>query len=178
MSAEISAAGQSQAKLAEAEIMALVDRAALAELVSRYAATVDARDLDGFADCFSEDAVAEYDGGIKLEGRPAIRTFMSEAFQSGIGLDKPSTHLMANTIIELDGNEARLRSTAIACLTNKPGKVIVRGLRYTDRCVREGTRWRFLHRRHEADWGFEADAQFVATMSAHTALSGAGNGAN
>ena len=159
-----------------AEVKALADRAALLDLVHRYAVTVDARDLAGLADGFSDHAAAEYAGGVRLEGREAIRSFMAEAFQTHMGIDCPSTHLMTNTLVDLDGDEAGLRTTAIACLTGQPGKVIVRGLRYTDRCIREGQRWRVLHRRHEADWGFEAEAQFVATLAANTSVSGASNG--
>lgn len=136
---------------------ALADRAALIDLVHRYAVTIDARDLDGLADCFARDAVAEYDGGIRLEGRAAIRAFMERAFREGIGMETPSTHLMTNILVDLDGDVAGVRTTAIACLTNWPGKVTVRGLRYTDRCVRDGGTWRFEHRRHEADWEYDAD---------------------
>lgn len=148
------------------QLQALTDRAALLDLVHRYAVTIDGRDLDGLADCFAEDAIADYAGGTRLEGRAAIRAFMDGAFRDGIGMDTPSTHLMTNTLVDLDGDEAGLRTTAIAVLTNRPGKVIVRGLRYTDRCVRDGGgAWRFRHRRHEADWEFDADAAAISKLN-------------
>lgn len=136
---------------------ALGDRAALIDLVHRYAAAIDARDLDALVDCFAEDSVAEYAGGIRLEGRSAISAFMQDAFRNGIGMETSSTHLMTNTLVDLDGHLADVRTTAIACLTNRPGKVTVRGLRYIDRCTRQDGVWRFASRRHEADWEFDAD---------------------
>jgi uncharacterized protein (TIGR02246 family) len=137
-------------------IQALIDRAALHDLISRYAHAIDGRDLEMLLDCFDEDAVAEYDGGVVLEGRAAIQAFMRRAFRDGIGMETPSTHMMTNTLIDLDGDAAALRTSAIAVLTNRPERVVVRGLRYTDRCVRWKDRWRFVHRRHEADWEFDA----------------------
>lgn len=147
------------------QLEALMDRAALLDLVHRYAVTIDGRDLDGLTDCFAAEAVAEYAGGIRLQGREAIRDFMDRAFRDGIGLDTPSTHLMTNSLVDLHGEEAGLRTTAIAVLTNRPGKITVRGLRYSDRCVREGAGWRFRHRRHEVDWEFEADAVTVLKLA-------------
>jgi ketosteroid isomerase-like protein len=132
------------------------DREALHDLVSRYAHAIDSRDLDMLVDCFCEDSVAEYDGGVVLEGHASIRQFMDTAFRKGLGMTTPSTHMMANTLIDLCGGEATLRTSAIAVLTNRPGVIVMRGLRYTDLCVRDGGRWRFRKRRHEADWEFEA----------------------
>jgi uncharacterized protein (TIGR02246 family) len=147
----------------------MTDREALIDLVSRYAATIDDRDLDGVAACFAEDAVAEYDvtegGGIRLEGRAAIRAFMDGAFRDGIGMATPSTHVMGNVLVDLDGDIAWLRTGAIACLTHRPGVVTIRGLRYVDRCVREDGAWRFAHRRHEALWACEAPATAIATLA-------------
>jgi uncharacterized protein (TIGR02246 family) len=141
----------------------LADRAALTDLVHRYAATIDDRDLDGLAGCFAETAVADYDGGIRLKGRAAIRTFMDKAFREGIGMTTPSTHMMSNMLIGLDGDEAVIRTTAIACLTNRSGFVSMRGLRYVDRCVKQDGRWYFAHRRHSCDWQFDAPAGAIAT---------------
>lgn len=150
------------------DLQALSDRAALTDLVYRYGVTIDRRDLDGLADCFAMNAIAEYDGGIVLHGRTAIRAFMEAAFREHLGLSNPTSHLMTNTLIDLHGDEAVLTTTAIACLTQDEGQVIVRGLRYSDRCVRE-ERWRFSHRRHEADWGFAADSSFINRITPQTA---------
>ncbi|WP_066967967.1 nuclear transport factor 2 family protein [Rhizorhabdus dicambivorans] len=150
----------------------LADCAALTDLVHRYAATIDDRDLDGLAACFAEGAVADYDGGTRLEGRAAIRAFMDRAFREGIGMATPSTHMMSNILISVDGDEAVIRTSAIACLTNRPGFVTVRGLRYIDRCVKEAGRWRFAHRRHVCDWQFDAPAGTIASGVSASAAAG------
>ena len=135
----------------------LHNRAELTALVYRYADRIDRRDLDGVLSCFTEDAHVSYDNGaVVIEGREELRQFMTRALSDGgIGADSPSTHVMANVLIELDGAAAHVETTAVAYLTHRPGLVVARGLRYIDDCRRIGTDWLIERRAHLADWQAE-----------------------
>ena len=67
---------------------------------------------------------------------------------------------MGVPVIEVDGTEARVETSAIACLLNvQPGGdveagVRVRGLSYRDHFVERDRRWLIDHRVHRVDWMF------------------------
>jgi len=133
------------------------DRQQLLDLVSRYAQAVDRRDLDGLLDCFMPDARLTFvSTGAVLVGHDAIRQFFSEGFD---GLMAPatsaSTHLMTNTLVTFaeSGDEASMETTAVSYFaTETRAEVGVRGLTYSDRCVRGEDGWRFQERTHALHW--------------------------
>jgi len=133
------------------------DRQQLLDLVSRYAQAVDRRDLDGLLDCFTPDARLTFvSTGAVLVGHDAIRQFFSEGFS---GLMAPatsaSTHLMTNTLVTFaeSGDEASMETTAVSYFaTETRAEVGVRGLTYSDRCVRSAGGWKFQERTHALHW--------------------------
>jgi ketosteroid isomerase-like protein len=136
----------------------VADRAELIGLVSRYAAAIDARDIDGIVACFTDDARLELEGGAEMaEGPAALAELFTRAFQSPLlGSSGTSTHLMANVIVTLDGDRAHVEAQGVAHLASRERTtVVVRGLRYTDDCVRERDRWLFRKRVHRALWQAE-----------------------
>lgn len=132
----------------------LLDEAGIRDVVARYAHHVDARSIAGILECFTDDARFESaDGSVGTYGRESIRKFFETAF-SGPRLTPPaaSTHLMANTLIDLDGDIAHAETQAVALLASRAEGLVTRGLRYSDDLVRTPAGWRIVRRVHTCIW--------------------------
>jgi uncharacterized protein (TIGR02246 family) len=133
----------------------LDDRAAVTDLVYRYAHAVDARDVEGIVSCFADDARVAFNGGERVaEGRAALREFFVAAFEGPLlGQRGASTHVMGNVLVTVDGDIAHSEAHAVAYLASdaRP-EVVVRGLTYSDDCVRDGGSWLIRERTHAAVW--------------------------
>ena len=133
------------------------DRQQLLDLVAAYAHAVDRRDLDGLLACFTPDAQLTFvSTGAVLVGHDEIRQFFDEGFS---GMMSPatsaSTHVMTNTLVTFadSGDEASVETTAVSYFaTDARPDVGVRGLTYSDRCVRSADGWRFQERTHALHW--------------------------
>lgn len=137
-----------------------LDHFRISDLLSRYAHGVDRGDVAAVLACFSDDALAEYDSGaIRLHGHEALERFFSGA------LTGPSTHLISNTVIELEGETARTSSSAIACLTRDANLVKVRGLVYETRCRRHFDSWQITKLMHRSTWQFAAPGGALGPFS-------------
>lgn len=147
------------------------DRLALADLVARYAHAMDDRDVAAAAALFTDDAVLRFvSSATELRGRAAIAEFYATAFEqrAGLGAGAVSTHVMSNTIVtavvRANGSDGAGDSEAVSLLTHgvaylavpgdddRAATVTVRGLTYTDRCVRGGAGWLFAERTHRLRW--------------------------
>jgi ketosteroid isomerase-like protein len=135
--------------MSDAMGLGLSHRTDITDLICGYAHAVDRGDASAAVECFTADALVEYEGGqIRLEGHDELTRFYADTLTS------PSTHLISNTLVELSGDEARTLSSAIACVTRRAGFVTVRGLTYEMRCVRRDERWRIAHLLHRSTWEF------------------------
>ena len=132
----------------------LLDEAAIRDLVARYAHHVDARSVTGILECFSGDARFETaDGSVSAVGREAIRVFFESAFtEPRLSPPAASTHLMANTVIDLDEDVAHSETQAVALLATEAEGLVTRGLRYDDDLVRTPAGWRIVRRVHCCTW--------------------------
>ena len=102
--------------------------------------------------------------------RRKFGAFLENAFSDEVlGAARPSSHLMANVLIDLDGDRARVETTALACVTNNPGLVTLRGLHYSDVCEHHADGWQIRARNHRADWEFSAPGQTAGPIAAPTA---------
>lgn len=86
---------------------ALLDRAALRDLLVRYACAVDRRDFDAVADCFAPDFSGVF-GGAHRESRAALVDFIR-----GVSHFHTTLHWMGPSRIALDGDRARITSPAL-----------------------------------------------------------------
>lgn len=124
----------------------LEDRAAIAALTARYNAAFDAMDVEGWTGTFAED------GEFALEhprqtvpptaGRDRLRQ-MQEAIGYG------TVHLTSDHLIELDGDVATQRCTALLAgrsAGRETGSVVANTGRYRDELVRTAEGWRFRRR--------------------------------
>jgi ketosteroid isomerase-like protein len=145
-------------------LQALEDRAAITDVLHRYAHGYRLRDPAIIASCFTDDAIIELGPGRILTGREQIlRTYGSEdkARPSSSVFDQRllSTPLIANVMIEVDGDRAHCESMCLAIHTGRRGDgsaVLVRGTLNIDDLARCADGWRIAHRRHPALWQFTA----------------------
>ena len=126
------------------------DFVAILNVAYRYAQAADRRDWQGLTDCYTEDAVVNFNGTI-VEGRDAIiarnkvRLTAWEATQ----------HFTGNPVINVDGDTADASFYTIAQHTvireGKPVTCLAGGV-YEDQLVRTAQGWRFWRRRIQKLW--------------------------
>lgn len=146
----------SQAGAPEPEIAAL--RAEVSEahaqnairgLMHAYGRLIDARDWDGFAAIWTDDAV--YVGGPgsdTLQGGPAIAEFLRNIIASNpSGVGEPNFHVFFNEEISVQGGSARATSMSTFVTPNASGApVMVILARYEDEYVLRDGAWKFQRR--------------------------------
>jgi hypothetical protein len=120
-------------------------------LISRYARSLDACDVPGVLECFTDNVSLSYeDGRIVITGRAQAEAFLSGALRG------PSTHLLSNFGFERPGPAIVVTCSAIACVCRKQGVVTLRGLIYLFTCVGSESGLRIQKLRHSLKW--ECDA--------------------
>jgi len=135
----------------------LVDRAAIQDLLVRYAHCVDRRDLDAVAACFTPDAA--YSGSL---GEGTIQEALI-ALRDRMGRYESTMHLLGNQLIEIDGDRARSETYAIAHhRINNDGdrRSLAVGVRYEDELIRRDGRWLICARVVHMEWERD-DAVFL-----------------
>src|SRR3954471_19603723 len=145
-----------------ARIQALEDRAQINDLIIRYAEAVDNRNFDALAACFTDDAEATF-AGVPVPGRggDAVVAFLNSL---GGGGPRPATpprtsHLFMNVVVDLDGDEADVRSSAsVYSVRGEPEQVRIRGIGYRDRVARTQQGWRISKRVHSVAWEGAAES--------------------
>jgi 3-phenylpropionate/cinnamic acid dioxygenase small subunit len=85
----------------------LLDRAAIHDVIMRYAAGVDRRDFTLVAACFAADVTGDF-AGQSWESRDALVEFIS-----GVRYFHTTMHMMGNQFIEVAGDSASLDSYAM-----------------------------------------------------------------
>lgn len=149
------------------------DRRAIEEIIKRYFAMVDRRELNLLDALFAPDGKMWI--GDKLMRGPGAAP-MGEALEAIRVPGKPlaASHLMHHCIIELQGDAAKSETFAVSylALEGRSDRMLVRGLRYLDRFQRLPSGWRIQERWHNLDWVFEGDATHVLPQEARKQLSG------
>lgn len=142
--------------LAAAEPDALqkvIDRAEIAELITRYVTALDGLDADMYANVFTEDAEFNVTGTVH-KGRAAIRKIVTDLQDSrarNAAAGRPSAqlyHVMSNTSIEvLDATNARHHSYAQTVRLADNGQFVAGFMgRYEDVIVKRDGRWQIKTR--------------------------------
>jgi len=139
------------------ELQRLIDRAAIQDLLVRYAHCVDRRDIEGVVACFTPDAA--YRGslgeGTIQDALVALRERM-ERYES-------TMHLLGNQLIQIDGDRATSETYAIAhhrINNNGDRRNLTVGVRYDDELVRRDGRWVICRRVVHMEWERD-DAVFL-----------------
>jgi hypothetical protein len=139
----------------------VADRAAITELMYRFAHGLDRHDPAMVASCFTDDAV------FVLEGKPRlVRELQPGSHQDpavvreSTGLDRidSSIHAMADVMIDLNGDAAHVETVVLTSLVGpRDGEqtFLFRGIRLHDDVVRVGDEWKIARREHTFVWMFE-----------------------
>jgi len=92
------------------DLAALRDRAAIEDLIATLGIYLGQERADDLGDVFAEDVVAQFPGGEPFQGLDRLKRDASHDLPQYAG----SQHVIANAIVELDGDEASARANLIA----------------------------------------------------------------
>ena len=136
----------------EPALRTLLDQRELYDLALRYARAADRRDYPAFAEIFTEA------GRISVHHRDAFGTEAIHAMEDrativrsmkGLEAYEKTQHLVANQLMEIDGDRASGETYCTAHHIYRVDEVpmnLTMFIRYQDRWVREGGRWWFEER--------------------------------
>ena len=125
----------------------LADRIAVQDILLRYATSCDARDMDAYGSCFTEDAVISGFGSQTINGRQAWVDFVDEALKRFTA----TQHFIGNQVVELKGDKATMRTYVQAThfLVDRPGTTSTLFAIYHDELVRKNGEWQITDHRLE-----------------------------
>ncbi len=144
----------------------LADRAAITDLLHRYARAVDERDWDLFADCFTDNAAIDYTavGGIQGD-LGTIRSWLADVLRHF----RLIQHIITNVEIELAGDMATCRSYLLNPMgiagENGVLTVFLDSAIYRDRLVRTERGWRIASRTIEPTFSTRHHSLLLRTVS-------------
>ena len=134
----------------------LVDKAAIRDLMARYARGVDGRDPDLLASTFTSDAYTDY-GEWDGRGRDNIVNWIMRPSDTNFR----STHFMGDQLVQINGDSAEVETYAVAFgihYVDDALSVVMTGLRYVDKMVRQDDQWLVQQRVLHHDWRGNAPA--------------------
>ncbi len=137
------------------------DRLEIQELLVRYSHCIDTRNFDGLDEVFTADAFIDYTpfGGPK-GGLGETKAFLEKAMV----IFKSFQHMIANTVLELDGDTATARTICHnPMVLDREGEesVFFCGLWYLDDLVRTDAGWRIRKRVEERCYVHNQPAGFA-----------------
>lgn len=119
---------------------ALEDRAALDDLVKRYAIGCDTKDPDVLLSTFAPDARAKYASDDQMHGAQTIVDWISMMTATSLW----QQHMISPYSFEIDGDRARVIAYLISHqnFDTNPNVTTMMTSRYTLQCVRTDAGWR------------------------------------
>ena len=134
---------------------AAMDKIAIRETIEDYLNFLDAKDWQGVASCFADDARSQYNFEPEvLRGGQGVATWLRDR----VGRYGPTDHALSNLHIVLSGDVATCDSRLTASLLHghdSEQRVAVRAIWYRDKLRRKGDRWLIFERRHEPQWQYD-----------------------
>ncbi len=86
------------------------DRLDLNDLIARYAWALDVGDMDGYVDCFVEDAWVEHDPPGRVNGREGIRKLTDFLWYEHPKSYLGRQHRMSQVLMTPEGDDARIKA--------------------------------------------------------------------
>lgn len=123
----------------------------VADVLIRYATSIDRRDWDRFRTCFTVDCEADYGDIGRWSGVDEITDWMRETHEPC----GHTLHRISNIAVEVDpgGDQATARSYVDALVLFAGNELGVRAAGYyDDELVRTGDTWRIARRRFTTVW--------------------------
>jgi len=137
----------------------MLAREEIRELPYRYAAAVEARDVDAMARLFVPDARFGKHGS----GAEGLRLLMQNSLQDSV----LAVILVANHVVELDAEDRGHGQVWAQCFAQTHAEGFIEQLiKYEDRYENHGGRWCFLHRRHRLFYGVRRPASPLTQSAA------------
>ncbi len=118
------------------------DKLAINELVARYNMAMDQLQAADWAGTFTEDGELVIDGKSVAKGRAALTAMVENAAKG----EYRGRHWVCNSIVDGEGNTARLRMYVLSFAINDGITPRVMG-EYDDALVKNGGQWKFQTRR-------------------------------
>jgi 3-phenylpropionate/cinnamic acid dioxygenase small subunit len=118
----------------------------------RYARAVDTRDWEELERCFSDRAKVV--GTLREDDIGPYLEFL----KASLGPFSSTMHVMANQLVELEGDGERASVETYAVAYHVAGDsggrapTLTMGVVYADEMVREGDAWKIVHRRVTPKW--------------------------
>ena len=131
------------------------DRAEIEDLMARYLFAIDYNDFDTYGETFTEDGELEYASG-SAKGRAAIvetikgfKERISKVYTDDDGNPAVLRHVLAHTVMRIEGDEAWVTAFWYEMANDGPGKSLKMGTFgiYEDELKRVDGRWLFSKRR-------------------------------
>ncbi|HLV07195.1 MAG TPA: nuclear transport factor 2 family protein [Croceibacterium sp.] len=124
------------------------DQLAIQRVIVEYAARIDARDFDGYADLFAREG--EWRNGATVRrGRAQIKDLLVGLFGEPAPdyVNMESYHLVSNPQVDVDGDRATARSRHLLIMRGADGSPVpeLTGV-YEDEFIREDGEWKILRR--------------------------------
>ncbi|MBI1816633.1 MAG: nuclear transport factor 2 family protein [Deltaproteobacteria bacterium] len=148
----------------QAALRELIDRAAIHDILLRYARGVDARELESVAALFV--AGAAYSGRL---GIGTIETALAR-LRISLGRFQRTMHVVDHQLIEINGDRADSETYATAYhrpIGSAPTDFTV-GVRYLDALARRGGAWLITRRVVEMEWQRHAPVNTVSEQHSET----------
>ena len=131
-------------------LQTLLDRHAIADVVLRYCRGIDRLDLELVRDCYHDDATDEH-GSFR-----GTRDEYVEWVAGVLARFTGTMHVVANQLIEIDGDDARSETYGVAYHWGDPPddhrRNFSTGFRYVDRFARRDGVWRIAGRVAVHEW--------------------------
>ncbi len=124
-------------------------------VISRYLYALDAEDIGALATCFAPDVELLYHSGAEQEERVGGREAALERFSANMRKYAVRTHALANLHVVAEGHGVNCVSHVVATVV-RDQRVMVRGIRYSDRLVQLKGEWCIRRREHRPLWQYEA----------------------
>jgi hypothetical protein len=118
------------------------DKLEITELMSRYNYAMDQTKPEDWADTFTETGELQVNGSTMAKGRAQLVAMVQKAAAG----EYRGRHWVCNTIIDGDGDKARLRAYVLSIGINEGIAPRVMG-EYDDELVRVNGKWKFQLRR-------------------------------
>jgi ketosteroid isomerase-like protein len=134
----------------ERKIQDLLDRQEIADVLYRYASTIDYKDYPAMRALFTDDAVGKYGDSDPIHGADKIIAWIDSATQDRAW----QHHKLTVYHIDIDGDTARTLTyhTSHQTTVDDPDRVIVIVARYQDALRREDGRWKIFDKYMEVGW--------------------------
>ena len=135
-----------------------LSKMAIRETIEDYLNFLDAKNWDGIASCFTEDAQSWYNfEATALHGGRGVADWLRARLSNYGATD----HALSNLHIEMAENLVTCDSRVTASLLYEKSderRISVRAILYRDKLRREENRWLIMERVHEPQWQYEVPA--------------------